>query len=69
MSVYYAILQLGTGGFRLGCLEDTLCKQFTISIERDPDNPTWVKPIVIYRIDRNKIKEAEKTVKYRKNIS
>ncbi|AEO60974.1 hypothetical protein MYCTH_2130123 [Thermothelomyces thermophilus ATCC 42464] len=69
VSVHHAILQLGTGGFRLGYLEDTLCKQFTISIVRDPDDPTRVKPIVTYRIDRNKIKEAEKTVKYRKNTS
>ncbi|KAK4244553.1 hypothetical protein C7999DRAFT_17204, partial [Corynascus novoguineensis] len=67
--VHHAVLQLGTGGFRPGCLEDTLYKQFTISIVRDPDDPTTVKPIVTYRIDRNKIKEAEKTVKYRKNIS
>jgi hypothetical protein len=69
VSVHHAVLQLGTGGFRPGCLEDTLCKQFTISIVRDPDDPTRVKPIVTYRIDRNKIKEAEKTVKYRKNTS
>ncbi|KAK4111496.1 hypothetical protein N656DRAFT_846248 [Canariomyces notabilis] len=69
VSVHHAILQLGTGGFCPGCLEDTLYKQFTISIVRDPDDPTLVKPIVTYRIDRNKIKEAEKTVKYRKNTS
>ncbi|KAK4096774.1 hypothetical protein N658DRAFT_385760, partial [Parathielavia hyrcaniae] len=38
--VHHAVLQLGTGGFRPGCLENTLCKQFTISIVRDPDDPT-----------------------------
>ncbi|KAL2015305.1 hypothetical protein VTK56DRAFT_5883 [Thermocarpiscus australiensis] len=69
VSVHHAVLQLGTGGFRPGCLEDTLCKQFTIFIVHDPDYPTRVKAIVTYRIDRNKIKEAEKTVKYRKNTS
>jgi hypothetical protein len=36
---------------------------------RDPNDPTRIKPIVTYEIDRNKIKEAEKTVKYRKNTS
>ncbi|KAL2020080.1 hypothetical protein VTK56DRAFT_8884 [Thermocarpiscus australiensis] len=60
---------MGTGGFRPGCLEDTLCKQYTISVVRDPDDPTRVKPIVTYRINRNKIKEAEKTCKYRKQTS
>jgi hypothetical protein len=69
VSFHHAVLQMGTGGFRPGCLEDTLCKQYTISVVRDPDDPTRVKPIVTYRIDRNKIKVAEKTCKYRKQTS
>jgi hypothetical protein len=40
VSFHHAVLQLGTGGFRPGCLEDTLCKQFTISIVRDSDDLT-----------------------------
>lgn len=46
----YAFPQIGTSGFRPGCIKDIPCKQYTISVVRDPNDPAWVKPIVIYRI-------------------
>lgn len=67
VSFHHAVLQMGIGGFRPGCLEDALCKQFTISVVLDEHDPTRVKLVVTYKINRNKIKKAEMTVKYKKN--
>ncbi|KAK4233270.1 hypothetical protein C8A03DRAFT_19623, partial [Achaetomium macrosporum] len=69
MSFHNAVLELGIGGFRLGCLQDTKFWQYTISLVRDPDDPTRVRPIVTSNILRNKTKETQKTCKYKKSKS
>ncbi|KAL2137751.1 hypothetical protein VTI28DRAFT_8386 [Corynascus sepedonium] len=66
---HHTLLDLAIGGHRPGCLEDTLCRQYTIAIVRDPDNPTRTRPIVTANINRNKIKETQKTCKYKKQLS
>ncbi|KAK4249283.1 hypothetical protein C7999DRAFT_12855, partial [Corynascus novoguineensis] len=55
---YHTLLDLAIGGHRPSCLEDTLYRQYTIAIIRDPNNPTRTRPIVIANINRNKIKET-----------
>ncbi|KAL2192268.1 hypothetical protein P885DRAFT_19357, partial [Corynascus similis CBS 632.67] len=65
---HHTLLDLAIGGHRPGCREDTLCRQYTIAIVRDPDNPTRTRPIVTANINRNKIKETQKTCKYRKQL-
>ncbi|KAL2193986.1 hypothetical protein P885DRAFT_43988, partial [Corynascus similis CBS 632.67] len=51
---HHTVLDLAIGGHRPGCLEDTLCRQYTIAIVRDPDDPTRTRPI---------------TCKYKKQLS
>ncbi|KAM7189007.1 Protein of unknown function (DUF3435) domain containing protein [Rhypophila sp. PSN 637] len=66
MSFHAAILLGCTGGFRPGSLMDTLCRQYTLSIIRNPDDRTQRRFIVTPNIGRNKIKKTQMTCKYRK---
>ncbi|KAM7213602.1 Protein of unknown function (DUF3435) domain containing protein, partial [Rhypophila decipiens] len=66
MSFHAAILLGCTGGFRPGSLMDTLCRQYTLSIIRNPDYRTQRRFIVTPNIGRNKIKKTQMTCKYRK---
>jgi hypothetical protein len=63
VSVANAIIQMSTGGFRPGILEDTRCRQYTISLVRDPDDPTQLRPVVTHEMIRNKLGETEKVGK------
>lgn len=69
LSFHAAVLQSSTGGFRPGTPINTLRRQYTVSIVRDPNDRTQRRIIVTPNIGRNKIKKAEMTCKYRKQKS
>jgi hypothetical protein len=69
VSFHAAILLAGTGGFRPGSLMNTLCRQFTLSLVRDPDDRNQTRIVVTPNIGQNKIKTAQLTCKYRKQKS
>ncbi|KAK4243658.1 hypothetical protein C7999DRAFT_36007 [Corynascus novoguineensis] len=56
LSFHATVLQMGTGGFRPGCLVNTPCLQYTLPAVRDPDDRSKTKIIVTPNIGRNKIK-------------
>ncbi|KAM7211334.1 hypothetical protein V8F06_013290 [Rhypophila decipiens] len=56
-------------GFRPGGLMNTLYRQYTLSIVRDPDDRTQKRIIVTPNIGRNKIKTTQMTCKCRKQKS
>jgi hypothetical protein len=69
MSFHAAVLLGGTGGFRPGSLMNTLCRQYTLSVVRNPDDRTQTRIVVTPNIGRNKIKMTQMTCKYRKQKS
>ncbi|KAK4210257.1 hypothetical protein QBC37DRAFT_322526 [Rhypophila decipiens] len=67
---FHTVVLLGsTGGFRPGSLMNTLCRQYTLSIVRNPDDRTQRRIILTPNIGRNKIKKQQMTCKYRKQKS
>ncbi|KAM7190419.1 hypothetical protein V8F33_009535 [Rhypophila sp. PSN 637] len=65
MSLYFS----GVPGFRPGSLMNTLYRQYTLSIVRDPDDRTQKRIIITPNIGRNKIKTTQMTCKCRKQKS
>ncbi|KAH8891472.1 hypothetical protein GQ53DRAFT_147693 [Thozetella sp. PMI_491] len=66
ISFHSVVLQGSTGGFRPGTLMSPLFRQYTVSIVRDPEDRTRNRIVVTPTINRNKIKTAQTTCKYRK---
>jgi hypothetical protein len=48
---------------------NTLCRQYTLSIVRDPDDKAQRRVIVTPSIRRNKVKKTQMTCKYTKQTS
>jgi hypothetical protein len=59
VSVANAMIQMSTGGFRPRTIEDTNCRQYTISLVRDPKDETRIRPVVTHNMKRSKTKKAD----------
>jgi hypothetical protein len=49
VSFHNAVIQMGTGAFRPGVLEDTLCEQYTVSVVHDSCDDSWGLPSTVHK--------------------